>query len=296
VEILKKAGVYDIEKMRTIILMNSEFNMNNKKLGRDMMRNAEHHGTLAQEQYGSHKHHRSIIAALNKRLTMDMLRLRRLAGALCSNDAKSCYDRMVHSIASLSMRRQGVPKNPIKSMFSTLQKAAHKIRTAYGVSKCFYGRNREPPLQTFGQGNGCGPAGWAVISTPIINMMKTAGFRFSLLAALSITYVSFVCYAFVDDTDVVRTAKDVNIPGSVVLTEMQDAIDHWEGGLRATGGALVPAKSYWYLIDFVWKTDHWKYATIADIPGDITIQTVEGDEHTTLRRFEPDHAEETLGV
>ena len=28
VEILKKAGVYDIEKMRTILLMNSEFNIN----------------------------------------------------------------------------------------------------------------------------------------------------------------------------------------------------------------------------------------------------------------------------
>jgi hypothetical protein len=104
VEILKKAGVYDIEKMRTIILMNSEFNMNNKKLGRDMMCNAEKYGTLAREQYGSRKHHRSIIAALNKRLTMDMLRLRRLAGAICSNDAKSCYDRIVHSIDSLAMR------------------------------------------------------------------------------------------------------------------------------------------------------------------------------------------------
>jgi hypothetical protein len=43
VKILKEAGIYDIEKMCTIILMNSEFNMNNKKLGRDMMRNAERH-------------------------------------------------------------------------------------------------------------------------------------------------------------------------------------------------------------------------------------------------------------
>jgi hypothetical protein len=35
VEILKKAGVYD-GKMRTILLMNAEFNMNNNKLGQDM--------------------------------------------------------------------------------------------------------------------------------------------------------------------------------------------------------------------------------------------------------------------
>jgi hypothetical protein len=135
-----------------------------------------------------------------------------------------------------------------------------------------------------------------VISTPIINMMKTAGFGFSLLTALSIVCIFFVCYAFVDDTDVLHTAKDVNIPSSIVLTETQVVVDHWEGGLQATGGALVPSKSYWYLINFVWKTDHWTYTTIAEVPGDITIHTVEGDACTTLRCFKPHHAEETLGV
>jgi hypothetical protein len=63
--------VYDVEKMRTILLMNAEFNMNNKKLGGEMMANAERHGEIAREQYGSHTHHQCILAALNKRLTMD---------------------------------------------------------------------------------------------------------------------------------------------------------------------------------------------------------------------------------
>jgi hypothetical protein len=53
VAILKKAGVYNVEKMRTILLMNAEFNMNNKKLSREMMVNAELHGEIAREQYGS---------------------------------------------------------------------------------------------------------------------------------------------------------------------------------------------------------------------------------------------------
>ena len=69
-----------------------------------MMNHAEKHKLLAPEQYGGRKHHRSIIAALNKRLTMDLLHLRRQTGALCSNDAKSCYDRIVHSFASIVMR------------------------------------------------------------------------------------------------------------------------------------------------------------------------------------------------
>jgi hypothetical protein len=66
--------------------------MNDKKLGRDLMAFAELHKTLVAEQFGSRKHHQSALAALNKRLTMDLLQQPRQAGASCSNDAKSCHD------------------------------------------------------------------------------------------------------------------------------------------------------------------------------------------------------------
>jgi hypothetical protein len=55
----------------------------------------------------------------------------------------------------------------------------------------------------------------------------------------------------VDDTDVVHTAQDVNTTEITIMKEMQNVIDHWEEGLRATGGAIVPKKSYWYLIDWI---------------------------------------------
>jgi hypothetical protein len=73
VEILKKQ-VCTTSKKSTILLMNTKFNMNNKKLGRDMMAHAEKHNALAREQYGSRRNHQCILAALNKRLTMDLLR------------------------------------------------------------------------------------------------------------------------------------------------------------------------------------------------------------------------------
>ena len=109
--------------MRTITLMDAAFNMNNKQLGRDLLNHAEKHQALAQEQYGSRKNHQSSTAATNKVLTMDLLCLHRQAGALCSNDAKSCYDRVVHSIASLSMRRLGAPPSAVQSLMTTLQLA-----------------------------------------------------------------------------------------------------------------------------------------------------------------------------
>jgi hypothetical protein len=130
VEILKKAGVFNGAKMRTILLMNPELNMNNKQLGRDMMRHAKHLKVLPRKQYGSRKHICAIIVALNKHLTMDLLRQQRQAGTLCANKAKSCYDCTVHNMTMLSMQRVGAPKNPILSVYSALQDASHKVRTA----------------------------------------------------------------------------------------------------------------------------------------------------------------------
>jgi hypothetical protein len=138
VKILKKSGVYDVEKMRTILLMNAEFNMNNKRLGRDMTCHAEKHGALAREQYGSCRNHQCILVALNKQLTMDLLRQTCRARALCANNTKSCYDHIVHNIGTLCMRR------PIKSMFANLQRVSHKIQTAYGVFTKTYGSDKDP--------------------------------------------------------------------------------------------------------------------------------------------------------
>ena len=294
VEILKKTGVYDIEGMRTITLMNSEFNINNKKLGRDMMQHAEQHHLLAPEQYGGRKHHRSIIAALNKRLTMDLLRLRHQTGALCSNDAKSCYDHIVHSFASIAMRRLGAHPQAVTCMLSTLQQAKHHIVTAFGISDSHFTSHPYPPLQGLGQGNGGAPAGWTAVSTPLINMMRTSGFGINLLSALSTALLSFVCYAFVDNTDIAHCSS-LQATANDIVQEMQEVVDYWEGGLRTTGGALRVDKSFWYLIDFIWRNNEWQYASSEDSPGELSVRGVSGErEH--LERVEPSEARETLGV
>jgi len=45
------------------------------------------------------------------------------------------------------------------------------------------------------------------------------------------------------------------------LPLMQAALDLWNQGLSATRGALIPEKSFWYLIDFKWAGSRWKYVT-----------------------------------
>jgi hypothetical protein len=69
----------------------------------------------------------------------------------------------------------------------------------------------------------------------------------------------------------------------------------WEGGLRATGGAIVPEKSHWYLIDFVWDKGNWRYKKIAESAADIHIRDCTGTVKI-LERLEMDNARRTLGV
>ena len=103
---------------------------------------------------------------------MDVTRQTRRVMGMAGTDAKSCYDRMAHAPTSLSMQRLGVPKGPIASLFSVLQKSMHRIRTAYGDSEVLFTSTPENPIQGIGQGNGCGPAGWVALSGPIMEMLR----------------------------------------------------------------------------------------------------------------------------
>jgi len=81
--------------------------MNNKWMGRAM----EKFKALAPKQYGSRKGKLANVQSLNKHLFYDTIRFKRQPAALCSNDAKSCYDRIVLLIVALAMCRLGEPQS-----------------------------------------------------------------------------------------------------------------------------------------------------------------------------------------
>ena len=298
-QILKKAAVYDVEKMRTIQLMPAAFNMNNKKTGREIMANAERFNLLPDEQAGSRKNHRANLTTLNKVLTNDIIRARRIPSVIIFNDAKSCYDRIVLWIAALAMRRLGATKESTLEMTKTLQQASHKICTAYGDSSNTYGGNDSfPPLQGVGQGNGAGPAIWVAISTILLTIMRTKGFGFSILSAVSLNALVIAGFAFVDDADIIHAAIDPKTNNLEVLQTAQKALDTWEGTLGATGGAIGADdgnKAFWYFLDFKFWNGKWRYLEKDKLLGDLWVKNYDG-KRVQLNRIEPDEARETLGI
>jgi len=157
------------------------------------------------------------------------------------------------------------------------------------------GNKKKGPPQGAGQGNGAAPAMWAVVSKPMLEVMQEEGFCTIFEALISDEEIRFVGYTLVDDTDLILTAKLSTDTFLEVANEMQGGLDLWEGLLKVTGGAIVPFKSFWYLIDFEWKEGKWAYKSSSEAPATLTVKDLNGECHT-LTHLEPHEARHSLGV
>jgi hypothetical protein len=78
------------------------------------------------------------------------------------------------------MQRVKVPPGPIICMFSTIQCLNYYIRTIYGDSELSFTYELwTVPIQGMGQGNGAGPQIWALVSTPVLDLLRAAYGAFS---------------------------------------------------------------------------------------------------------------------
>jgi hypothetical protein len=119
---------------------------------------------------------------------------------------------------------------------------------------------------------------------PVLKMMKDEGFGFMYKTIIEGKDLHFVGYNFVDDTDIIQSGQPGE-PFQVLATFMEAAMDTWEGGLRATGGALELEKSFWYLIRFSWKNGQLDYVSKEDIPASISVCN-HLDDRVELERLE----------
>jgi len=107
-------------------------------------------------------------------------------------------------------------------------------------------------------------------------MMRDHGHGTIFRSALSGEETRFAGYAFVDDNDMCHIARTITETGVETARALQDTIDCWEGGIWATGGAIVPEKSHWYLIDFTWSKGTWAYVNSADLPAVLYVRDTFG--------------------
>ena len=161
----KEPDVFSPHRLRSILLFGIEANFHKKHLGKLTMRRAEEFGALDPEQYGIRKLKAVYIQALNTQLFYDIKRLKRFPSKINFADLVSNYNLGVHIIASLSLQRENIPKEPIICKFTDLQNTEHSVRTAFGESELTYVGGEwalplNPPHQGLGKGNRAAPAIW----------------------------------------------------------------------------------------------------------------------------------------
>lgn len=281
VMIPKKKSSRHVQKLRIIVLFDAMFNMVNKRIARQMIQRAQDYKLLPNEAYGGVPRRCATTCSLNKVLAMDLIRIEKRTATVCSNDAKSCYDRIVHTVASICMQRLGVAAETCFTMFNTLQELNHHVRTAYGERASGYGAV-QIPLQGVGQGNGAGPAIWLAITIPLINMLRKAGFGLKISTPMSKEESTLTCFVYVDDVDSIHSPGGENVTPQSITADTQRMLNTWAGGLYATGGMIEAEKSYWYLIDFKWNARKlsWEYKSIAETPA--TLHLRHDDEQPTV--------------
>jgi hypothetical protein len=110
-------------------------------------------------------------------------------------------------------------------------------------------------MQGVYQGNGAGPVIWAVVSSPVLQILREEGYGDFFKAAISGKQIRLVGYAFVDDTDLIQTGTTIHADFEEVFHLAQAELSRWEALIRATGGALDVSKCRWWAIAFAWNDD-----------------------------------------
>ena len=161
----------------------------------------EKYNLLAAEKYGK-LHGSAIHLAITKTLTYDIFRQMKHAIVVCSNDARSYYDMIVHVAAFLALRCLSIPKNMIIGMLHTIQQMEHSIPTFYGDSKNKYCGSswRCPSFGTI-QSNDVSPIIWAVISNVLFLALRKKIYGGIFRALITNILTTMAVFAYVNNTD-----------------------------------------------------------------------------------------------
>jgi len=171
---------------------------------------------------------------LNMQLTFGLICQQCLTAVVCSNDAKTCYDWIVHAFAALALLQLHIPIGPILVKFGTIQLLHHFIQMALKIQTA-------PSLAQHCKHHSTGPQIW-VVSSFIFDMVHNLGNGTILQSLLTQKMVTFIGFGFVSNIDLIAADNTTPSSPSCILQQLQQTLDLWDMGLWTSGGALYAKK------------------------------------------------------
>ena len=303
----KDSGAPWSHRLRIIELFDSQLNAGLQIIfGRRMVKNALDRGLIHSSTYGSIPNRTAQDAAIEKLWSVDIMRIKKVNGAIFDCDAKGCYDRIIAALQSITCRRWGLPRTTSLFFARLWRVCRHYIRTRHGTSNDCYMASSGELLFGIGQGNGAGPAFWltnlVVMFFVLETMCRGMGFRSPWK---KLTHRS-PGLGYVDDVTLGCTLEEGDIGNDEVIdvsndeerrvvSEISDMGQRWEEMLFANGGRLELKKCHWLLIAWKWVRGVAYLKSIEDSPAVMTITQTEDGTRVTIPRTSVEDAPRILG-
>ena len=296
-------------RLRIIELFDSQLNAGLQMIfGKAMIENGLEHNQIHPSAYGSVPKRTAQDAAMEKVMSLDIIRITKRTGAIFDCDAKGCYDRIVAPLQSIASRRLGVTRTTSLFFSRFWRVCEHHVKTRHGISKSAYASTSAEILYGIGQGNGAGPAFWLATLIVMFSVLDEIcrGMTFSSPVGGG-TYKSSGL-GYVDDVTLGTTAKDnpeVNNDNlgtysaneeSEVHKEISDIGQYWEMMLHTNGGLLELRKCYWVMITWKWIRGEAVMKTASETETELKIKQTEDGREITIPKKDIGDAPRFLGV
>jgi hypothetical protein len=259
--IQKIPGVNRINKLRVIHLYEADYNLLLKLMwARKGVWHLCDHDAIHDGQAGSRPGKRAIDVILQKEMKYLYAALTRTPLGTIDNDATSCYDRIVCSLAIGICIFYGIPINYCRSLAETLKESVFRVRTALGDSKATYQHSDSTPIHGSGQGSCVSPALWLMQSSFIMEVMEEIAHGMKIVSVDgSEAPLVQMQEGFVDDISnyANNDFKDTCIHN--LHSTLQEDGRKWVGMLEGTGGKLELTKCFDYLLSWGWDSNGSPY-------------------------------------
>lgn len=256
VMIEKTPGDRRINKLRVIHLYEYDFSLLLAVHWKRMMWQAETRGSINDGQYGGRKDRNPQSLVLFEELKNEICRFSRKSLVNFDNDAKSCYDRILPSVASLLGRVQGIHKHVVFVHAKTLEEARYKLRTALGVSKTFAQNCDLQPWFGTGQGSTNSPMIWTLVSSALFDIHNDLSHGAEFISPDGSIHIRITIVGFVDDSNCNTNnfaANDQSDLESLLEAATHDA-QLWANLLWLSGGLLELPKCSYHVIFYTFRS------------------------------------------
>jgi hypothetical protein len=302
---IQKKGKAWANAMRIVQLLEGDYNAGLRYLVQRLgVEYAEANNLYSGSTYGGRKGKNTHQVLGRIQATNEYCRLARTPAALADVDAVNCFDCMTHSGIGFFQRRQGSPKDLVRTQCNTLMTTRHHIKTGLGVSTNTIQHTSTDKPQGSGQGGGASVGNWQSHNDPMILAFQDLCHGCTMLTPDQQERLRQWMVSFVDDNKILMNFKP-DTPISTIYNAMKKGVATWKEILNITGGDLELEKTWIGMLLFDFNTYSGKSmgrnslyrAGVPKLIDSTTMpQSIVMQDGTIFRELKPNQGLRLLGV